>query len=99
MWIRRADLPVGVVRHESVLDFRGLPLIDDVAIRRAPDEYVKDLGRTLRVYSIFGRESVFTDENGWVIADLQGMRPYDSVKTPPPPPIPEYAPIDPVHTP
>ncbi|MCA9582767.1 MAG: hypothetical protein KC416_13300 [Myxococcales bacterium] len=90
-WIRRAALGVGDKTREVTLDFRGpTPEIEEVTLRRDPDRQVDDLGRTVRVYTVFGRESVFTDEEGWVLGDLAGLRPHDSLSTTPPKPIPTF---------
>ena len=53
----------------------------------------------MRVYTFFGRETVFADEHDVVIGDLAGMRPSDSLTTPEPDALPEYGGPDPVHTP
>lgn len=74
-WIRAADLEVGQSAQEVTLDTRELfEEVDEVAIRRDADRFEESLGRTVRVYTFFGRESVFTDENGVVIGDLAGLR-------------------------
>ncbi len=36
------------------------------------------MGRTVRVYTFFGKETVFADDNDVVIGDLAGMRPSDT---------------------
>ncbi|MEM9188533.1 MAG: hypothetical protein AAGF12_05130 [Myxococcota bacterium] len=99
-WIQRADLDVGERSREEVLDFRslGLERILPVALVRNPDREEPDLGR-VRVYTVYGRESVFTDENNVVIGDLAGIRPFHVVAGEPPRPIPVYGEPDPVHTP
>lgn len=99
-WIRAEDLEVGEVARGPVLDFRELyEKIDEVALRRDPDRYEETMGRTVRVYTIFGRESVFTDETGLVLGDLAGLRRPEDVDAPMPPPIPSHAPADPARTP
>lgn len=100
MWFRRARLGVGQRRRELVLDVRAeLETIQPVTLRREPDRYEPSLGRTVRVYTVLGRESVFADENDVVVGDLAGLRPHHTLRTPPPAPLPTYGPPDPVHTP
>lgn len=97
-WIQKAKLGVGAKSREHVLDFRGLEKIDEVTLRRDPVDQHPTLGAT-DVYTVFGRESVFTNPGGWVIGDLRGMLPSDQVKSPAPPPIPLFGKPDPVGTP
>ncbi len=97
-WIQKARLDVGDKSREHVLDFRGLEKIDEITIRRDPPRAVEDLG-DFAVYTVFGRESVFADDAGWVIGDLRGMLPMDAVDSPMPPVIPLYGKPDPVTTP
>ncbi|MEM7606190.1 MAG: hypothetical protein AAF411_12615 [Myxococcota bacterium] len=74
-WIQRADLEVGETDRGMALDVRELfERVDEVALRRDADRYEDDLGREVRVYTVFGRESVFADENNIVIGDLAGLR-------------------------
>lgn len=99
-WLKRAKLPVGGKTADLVLDFR--PMFESLEVgtlQRMPDEYEPDYGKNVRVYTFFGRETVFADENDVVIGDLAGMRPDALVKAPPPPPLPTYGGADPVHTP
>ena len=53
----------------------------------------------MRVFTVYGRESVFVDDAGAVVGDLAGMRPYGSPGLTPPAPIPVYGEPDPVNTP
>jgi hypothetical protein len=53
----------------------------------------------VRVYTFYGRESVFVDERGMVVGDLMGLRADRAVKAPPPPALPMYGTPDPVGTP
>jgi hypothetical protein len=100
MWIRRSKLGVGEKRRELVLDFREMiETLAEVTLQREEDRFEPSLGKNVRVYTIYGREAVFTDENDVVIADLAGLRPADSLATPEPPPMPSYGPPDPIHTP
>ena len=99
-WIQRAKLPVGGKTRELVLDFRDMVESLEVGtLERVPDVYEPSLGKSVRAYTFFGKETVFADENDVVIGDLAGMRPSDTVKTPEPPDLPMYGKPDPVHTP
>ncbi|MFO0693580.1 MAG: hypothetical protein U0230_08500 [Polyangiales bacterium] len=99
-WIRAAHLAVGGQVRGPVLDFRRpVERVYEVALRRDPDRYEPSLRRTVRVYTVFGRESVFADETDTVIGDLAGLRPAASVRAPEPAPLPTPGPPDPVHTP
>lgn len=99
-WIRRARLAVGGRVREVVLDMRDpVEVIRLATLRREPDQYVPEFRRTLRVYTFYGRESVFADEHDAVVGDLAGLRLDSVVTTPAPPPQPMYSPPDPVHTP
>jgi hypothetical protein len=51
------------------------------------------------VYTFFGKETVFADDDDVVIGDLAGMRPADSVTLPEPTSLPTFGGADPVHTP
>lgn len=99
-WLKRAKLPVGGRTEELVLDFR--PMIESLEVgtlQRQPDQFEPDYGKKVRVYTFFGRETVFADDSDVVIGDLAGMRPAALVKTPEPEPLPTYGGADPVHTP
>ncbi len=99
-WIRATNLEVGETARAKVLDVRELyERVDDVAIRRDPDRFEETLGRHVRVYTIFGRESVFADETGLVIGDLAGLRQDQDLEGDAPPPVPSATPADPVNTP
>lgn len=100
-WIRAAGpMEVGDVVRGPVLDFRSLvEKIDEVALRRDPDRDEPTLGGRVRVYTIFGRESIFTDDEGNVVGDLAGLRTDASLDTPEPEPLPEYGAPDPRGTP
>jgi hypothetical protein len=65
---------------------------------REPDMKHAELGK-VRVYTFFGRETVFADEHDTVIGDLMGMRPHALLHTPEPLAIPTFGAIDPEHTP
>ena len=100
MWIRRTKLPVGGKVRELVLDFREMvEVLEEGTLVREDDRFEESLGKSVRVYTILGRESVFADENGDVIGDLAGLRPSDSLTTPVPLPMPTYGAPDPINTP
>jgi hypothetical protein len=98
MWLRRAKLqPNQKVRH-SIIDVRALEKIEEVTLMREPDMVHPELGK-VRVYTFFGRETVFANDQDTVIGDLAGMRPSSILTTPEPPAIPLFGALDPVHTP
>ena len=99
-WIRAADLEVGETDRGKALDFRELfEKVDDVALRRDADRFEETLGRNVRVYTFFGRESVFTDDDNLVIGDLAGLRRDEDLEGAAPEPLPSASPPDPVGTP
>ena len=99
-WLKRAKLGVGGRIHELVLDFREMvETLEMAKLERQPDLFEPSLGRTVRAYTFFGRETVFADEDDVVIGDLAGMRPSGSLSTPEPQALPMYGGPDPVHTP
>ncbi len=99
-WLQRAKLPVGGKSFELVLDFRAMvESLEEATLRRDEDLFEPSLGKTVRVYTFFGRETVFADENDVVVGDLAGMRPSDSLSTPEPRAVPMYGEPDPVHLP
>jgi hypothetical protein len=100
MWLKQAHLAVGQKRRDLVLDFREMvETLSDVTLTREPDQFEASIGKNVRVYTIYGREPVFADDNDVVIGDLAGLRPSASVSAPEPPPIPTYGPPDPIGTP
>jgi hypothetical protein len=98
MWIRRARLGVGEKVRVLAIDVRGLEKIEPVTLLREPDMRHPELG-PVRVYTFYGRETVFADERDMIVGDLAGLRPHRLLKTPEPPALPIYGPLDPVHTP
>ena len=95
-WIWQHELDVGEVVRGPVLDFRRMvERIEEVALRRDPDRDEPSLGGRVRVYTVFGRESVFTTEGGIVVGDLAGLRTDESLETPRPEPIPQTDPPNP----
>lgn len=100
VWIRRAHLAPGETLREPVIDVREpIEVIRDATLRREPDMLVPWLSYPARVYTIYGRETVYTDDHDVVIGDLSGLRPSSSLSTPEPRPLPLYGTPDPVHTP
>jgi hypothetical protein len=99
-WLKRAHLPPGAKTHDLVLDFRDMvESLEEAALERHEDQFDPSLGRTVRVYTFFGRETVFADDNDVVVGDLAGMRPSATLTTPEPEALPMYGGPDPVHTP
>ena len=99
MWLMRERLQPGQKTRGLVLDVReSLEKIEPVTLQREPDQDHPELGR-VRVYTFYGRETVFADARDMVVGDLAGLRPDKLLSTPRPPPIPMFGPIDPVNTP
>jgi hypothetical protein len=95
MWIRRARLAPGGRLRESVLDVReSMEIVRDVTLLRLDDRDDPVLGR-VRVYSIYGREPFYADENDIVLGDLRGLLPAEMVSEPMPPPSVSDVPPDP----
>lgn len=95
-WIKRAKLNVGEKGTELVLDFREmLESLEVATLVRTPDLFEPSLNRTVRVYTFYGRETVFADDDDVVMGDLAGMRPSDSLSTPEPDSLPDYGGMDP----
>lgn len=99
-WLQKANLQVGEAVHDVVIDLDTADLIRaDVMLRREPDLARAQIGRTVRVYTVYGRDAVFTDDANVVVGDLAGLVPADRVRSPMPPPRPTFGGADPVHTP
>ncbi len=98
MWIKRAKLAVGQKVRELAIDVRALEKIGPVTLRREED-MVHDVLGPVRVYTIYGREAVFADEQDVVVGDLAGLLPDHLNPQPAPPPVPLYGVVDPVGTP
>jgi len=99
-WIRRSKLAVGAKVYDLVLDFR--PMVEKLelgSLERNPDQFEPSLGRRVRVYTFFGQETVFADDDDVVIGDLAGMRPSATLSTPEPEALPTFGGPDPAHTP
>jgi hypothetical protein len=90
-WLKRAKLGVGARSRELVLDFRELSeTLEMGTLERSQDQFEPSLGRTVRVYTFYGKETVFADGDDVVLGDLAGMRPSSSLTTPEPDPLPMY---------
>ncbi len=99
-WLLRAKLPVGGRVYDLVLDFRSpVETLEIASLERNEDRFEPTMNRTVRVYTFYGKETVFADDNDVVVGDLAGLRPSDSLTTPEPPPLPLYGPPDPAHQP
>jgi hypothetical protein len=99
-WLKRAHLPQGGKTQDLVLNFRDpVEVLEVGTLERQPDQFQPDMNRTVRVYTFFGKETVFADDSDVVIGDLSGMRPTATVTLPPLPPLPTYGGPDPQHTP
>ncbi|MFO0661098.1 MAG: hypothetical protein U0165_14885 [Polyangiaceae bacterium] len=100
MWVKRAKLQPGQKVRERVVNIRT-PIEDvhDVTLQRHEDTFLADIQRKVRVYSIYGRESFYLDENDNIVGDLAGLRPSDLLTTPVPSPLPTFTPLDPIGSP
>ena len=96
LWLRKAHLAPGEKTHAIGFDFRGVEKVERMALERFPDRRIDFLGRTARVYTYFGKETVFANDDDVVIGDLAGLVPLGPNA---PPPVPTFEPIDPVHSP
>jgi hypothetical protein len=76
-----------------------LESLEVATLVRNPDQFEPSFNRVVRVYTFYGRETVFADEDDVVIGDLSGMRPSGSLSTPEPVALPDYGGPDPAHTP
>jgi hypothetical protein len=98
VWIRQARLRQGERVRRPAIDVRGLEKLEPVALKREADMNHPELG-PVQVYSFYGSETVFTNDEGVVVGDLAGMRAHSALQTPEPKAIPLYGPLDPVGTP
>jgi hypothetical protein len=99
MWIRRTNLKVGEKVREVAIDVRGLEKIEPVTLLREKDMHDPKLGGHVRAYTFYGRETVFTNDEGIVVGDLAGLRADRILTTKAPDPLPLHGPLDPVGTP
>jgi len=99
VWLRRAHLEVGERVREPAVDIReAIEVIRDVTLTRHEDRDDPEMGH-VRVYTIYGREPIFADENDVVVGDMMGMRPARLITTPLSTPVPRAGPPDPRGTP
>lgn len=93
MWLRRARLEVGGRLREPVLDVReSMEEVREVTLARLEDRDDERLGR-VRVYTIYGREPFYADDEDVVVGDMMGMLPAELV--PGTAPVPTITPPDP----
>lgn len=84
-WVASARLSEAEVARGPVFDLRELvERQEDGQLRRDPDRQDPVLG-PVRVYTFYGRETVFTDERGVVVGDLSGLLDASHVAAPLPP--------------
>jgi hypothetical protein len=99
-WLKRAKLPVGGKTYGLVLDFRSmLEELEIASLERDSDRFEPSMGRSVRVYTFYGQETVFADDADVVVGDLAGMRPSESLESPEPEPLETYGGADPAHSP
>ena len=94
-WLWQAKLSPGQKTHATTLDFRGVEKLERGALERRPDAFVENLGRVARIYTYFGQETIYADENDVVIGDLAGLVPDAIAKSRRIAPMPRFEPIDP----
>jgi hypothetical protein len=95
-WFRRAHLSVGGRVREPVLDVReAVEVVRDVTLLRLEDRDDERLGRRVRVYTIYGREPIYADEDDLVIGDMMGLVPAEMISAPMPTPMTTDGPPDP----
>jgi hypothetical protein len=96
MWLRRVRLPVGGRVREHVLDAReSMEIIREVTLRRLENRDDPVIGRRVRVYTIYGREPVYADDDDVVIGDMMGLVPAEHVLEPLPAPAIDPGSADP----
>ena len=75
VWVRKARLEAGQKERVPALDFREpLEKMRDVTLKREADRYQPEFGRNVRVYTLYGREAYFFDEENNLLGDLAGVR-------------------------
>lgn len=95
-WLQRARLRVGQTIREPVLDIReDIESIRVVPLHRDSDRFDDVLRRSVRVYTLSGRDTVFADERDVVVGDLMGLRPDAALASPAPAPMPVLGRVDP----
>ena len=81
-WVRSAHLEAGQKQRLPALDFRErLEKVRDVTLKREADRYHPEFGKNVRVYTLYGREAYFFDEEDGLLGDLAGMRVLSDGKT------------------
>jgi hypothetical protein len=86
-WIQRSHLSVGGRVRESALDIRErIEIVRDVTLRREEDRDDSRIGH-VRVYTIYGREPIYTDDHDVIIGDMMGLVPASLVDRPRDPPV------------
>lgn len=96
IWIQRARLREGGRLREWALDVREpIALLREVTLQRERDQSFEGVGR-VRVYTIYGREPIFANDDDVVIGDLMGLRRAADLEGPIPDPLPDPGPIDPM---
>jgi hypothetical protein len=100
VWLKRAKLKVGDKTDDLVLDFRNLfESLEIASLERDSDRFEPSLGKNVRVYTFFGQETVFADDDDVVVGDLAGLRPSAALPPPEPAPLPTFGGADPIHNP
>ncbi len=81
-WVRAARLEQGQKTREPALDLREpLEKMRDVTLKREADRYQAEFGRNVRVYTLYGREAYFFDDENRLLGDMAGMRPLTDGKS------------------
>ena len=94
-WIQRSHLEVGGRVREPALDVREhIEIVRDVTLHREDDRDDPRIGH-VRVYTIYGREPVYTDDHDVVIGDMMGLVPAELVERPRDPIVPTDGPPTP----
>jgi hypothetical protein len=83
-WVRAARLEQGQKERLPALDFREpLEKMRDVTLKREADRYQPEFGQNVRVYTLYGREAYFFDEQNNLLGDLAGVRVLNDGKSDP----------------
>lgn len=99
MWLRRAHLAVGGRLRELAVDLRdNIEVLREVTLLRLDDRDDPELGH-VRVYTIYGREPIFANDEDVVVGDMMGMRPASRVHGSLPPRLERDGPMDPRRVP
>lgn len=99
-WLAHADILPGESSHARTLDTGLATVVENEALlARSPDLDRPAIGRRVRVYKVYGRDAVFTDDHDVVVGDLAGLVPASRGGRRPFPPMPMYGGADPVGTP